>query len=78
MMHIPTIPHTGKKNCAAISKYGLTQYVNLDESIAKSVFSELTKTFKYPKETFEKFLDAYRGDMSVISDYVEEIQYMYS
>lgn len=61
-----------------IVKYGLTQYVNLDESIAKSVFSELTKTFKYPKETFEKFLDSYRGDMSVISDYVEEIQYMYS
>ena len=61
-----------------IIKYGLVQYVNVDESVTRAIFSELTHAYSYDKETFEKFLNAYQGDMSVIEDDVEFIRYMYS
>lgn len=67
-----------KSYISDIIKYNLTNFVNIDIAITKAIFSELSYTFLYDKQTFLNFLNAYTGDMSPIQDDVDYCISMYA
>ena len=67
-----------KSYISDIIKYNLTNFVNLDIAITKAIFSELSYTLLYDKQTFLNFLNAYTGDMYPIQDDVDYCISMYA